>query len=296
MAWIDSFLEYLRCERNYSSYTVRVYGDDLKQFEEFFGGLDCQLSWNNLDSDVIREWIVKMMDDGQQATSVNRRLSSVRSFYKFLLKRGLVVIDPARTVQGPKKKKALPYFLREKEMDRLLDETTFPEGYEGVRDHLILAVFYHTGIRVSELVGLNEADVYLDECVLRVTGKRNKQRIVPFGDELKTCFVHYLAVRDEFIRDIGEEHAFFLNKKRTRISVSQVQAIVRRNLALVTNIKKKSPHVLRHTFATSMLNNGADLESVKELLGHESLSTTEIYTHTTFEELKKVYKQAHPRA
>lgn len=296
MAWVDSYLEYLRCERNYSSYTVRVYGDDLNQFETFFKELDGQLSWENLDSDVIREWIVKMMDDGQQATSVNRRLSSVRSFYRYLLKRGLVTIDPARAIQGPKKKKTLPYFLRENEMDRLLDDIRFPDGYEGVRDHLILSVFYHTGVRVSELVGLNESDVYLDESVLRVLGKRNKQRIIPFGDELKTCFVRYLAVRDEFVGDDKREHAFFLNKQGKRITVSQVQAMVRRNLALVTNIKKKSPHVLRHTFATSMLNHGADLESVKELLGHESLSTTEIYTHTTFEELKKVYKQAHPRA
>lgn len=296
MAWVDSFLEYLKCERNYSSYTLRVYGDDLKQFETFFKELDSQLSWNNLDTDVIREWIVSMMDDGQQATSVNRRLSSVRSFYKFLLKRGLVAVDPARTVQGPKKKKTLPYFLRENEMDRLLDEIKFPDGYEGVRDHAILSVFYHTGIRVSELVGLNEGDVYLDECVLRVLGKRNKQRVIPFGNELKACLVRYRAVRDEFVGDMAGEHAFFLNKKKLRVSVSLVQAMVRRNLALVTNIKKKSPHVLRHTFATSMLNHGADLESVKELLGHESLSTTEIYTHTTFEELKKVYKQAHPRA
>lgn len=295
MAWVDSFLEYLKYERNYSSYTVKVYGDDLHMFETFFKELDSQLSWDSLDSDVIRQWMVRMMDEGQQPASVNRRLSSVRSFYRFLLKRGCVERDPARTVSGPKKKKTLPYFLRENEIDRLLDSTLFPDNYEGARDHLILAVFYHTGIRVSELVGLNVADVYLEERTIKVLGKRNKQRVIPFGDELASFLNAYLEIRAEYLHGT-DENAFFLNQRQKRIGVGQVQQMVRKNLALVTNIKKKSPHVLRHTFATSMLNHGADLESVKELLGHESLSTTEIYTHTTFEELKKVYKQAHPRA
>lgn len=295
MAWVDSFLEYLKIERNYSSYTIRVYGDDLRMFETFFKELDSQLSWTSLDMDVIRQWMVHLMDTGQEPASVNRRLSSVRSFYRFLLKRGLVERDPARMVQGPKKKKALPYFLRENEIDRLLDGMYFSDDYEGVRDHLILAVFYHTGVRVSELVGLNEADVYLSERTIKVLGKRNKQRVIPFGEELAQMILPYQAKRQEYLAG-KDEKAFFLDRRGNRIRTSQVQAMVREKLSLVTNIKKKSPHVLRHTFATSMLNHGADLESVKELLGHESLSTTEIYTHTTFEELKKVYKQAHPRA
>lgn len=295
MAWVDSFLEYLKIERNYSSYTIRVYGDDLRMFETFFKELDSQLSWTSLDTDVIRQWMVHLMDTGQEPASVNRRLSSVRSFYRFLLKRGLVERDPARMVQGPKKKKALPYFLRENEIDRLLDGMYFSDDYEGVRDHLILAVFYHTGVRVSELVGLNEADVYLSERTIKVLGKRNKQRVIPFGEELAQMILPYQAKRQEYLAG-KDEKAFFLDRRGNRIRTSQVQAMVREKLSLVTNIKKKSPHVLRHTFATSMLNHGADLESVKELLGHESLSTTEIYTHTTFEELKKVYKQAHPRA
>lgn len=295
MAWVDSFLEYLKIERNYSSYTIRVYGDDLRMFETFFKELDSQLSWTSLDTDVIRQWMVHLMDTGQEPASVNRRLSSVRSFYRFLLKRGFVERDPARMVQGPKKKKALPYFLRENEIDRLLDGMYFSDDYEGVRDHLILAVFYHTGVRVSELVGLNEADVYLSERTIKVLGKRNKQRVIPFGEELAQMILPYQAKRQEYLAG-KDEKAFFLDRRGSRIRTSQVQAMVREKLSLVTNIKKKSPHVLRHTFATSMLNHGADLESVKELLGHESLSTTEIYTHTTFEELKKVYKQAHPRA
>lgn len=295
MAWVDSFLEYLKIERNYSSYTIRVYGDDLRMFETFFKELDSQLSWTSLDTDVIRQWMVHLMDTGQEPASVNRRLSSVRSFYRFLLKRGFVERDPARMVQGPKKKKALPYFLRENEIDRLLDGMYFSDDYEGVRDHLILAVFYHTGVRVSELVGLNEADVYLSERTIKVLGKRNKQRVIPFGEELAQMILPYQAKRQEYLAG-KDEKAFFLDRRGNRIRTSQVQAMVREKLSLVTNIKKKSPHVLRHTFATSMLNHGADLESVKELLGHESLSTTEIYTHTTFEELKKVYKQAHPRA
>ena len=240
------------------------------------------------------EWIVSLMDKGYASTSVNRKLSSLRSFYKFLLKKKVVLVDPLRKITGPKNKKPLPSFLKENEMNRLLDDTDFGEGFEGCRDHLIIEMFYATGIRLSELIGLDDKDVDFSASLLKVTGKRNKQRLIPFGDELKEGMLEYVNVRNEQVLESGG--AFFVRKNGERLYKNLVYNLVKRNLSKVVTLKKRSPHVLRHTFATTMLNNEAELGAVKELLGHSSLATTEIYTHTTFEELKKVYKQAHPRA
>lgn len=291
----DSFLDYLRYERNYSPRTVRCYQDDLNAFEAFYKGLDDQLTWECVDQDVIRQWMVSMMKQGNKETSVNRRLSAVRSFYRYALKRHLLEKDSSHLVQGPKKRKPLPYFLKESEMERLLDEGSFPDGFDGVRDRLILSMFYQTGVRLSELTGLNMDDVDEINSQIRVFGKRSKERIIPFGDDLLELIRQYIELRAPYATS-SDFPAFFITRRGTRISNALVAEKVRTYLAQVTTLKKRSPHVLRHTFATVMLNHDADLESVKELLGHESLSTTEIYTHTTFEELKKVYKQAHPRA
>lgn len=291
----DSFLNYLRYERNYSPCTLRSYEDDLNAFEAFYKSLDDQLTWECVDQDVIRQWMVSMMEQGHKETSVNRRLSALRSFYRYALKRHLLEKDPSHLLQGPKKRKPLPYFLKESEMDRLLDDGIFPDNLDGVRDRLILSMFYQTGIRLSELTGLNKEDVDEARSQIRVFGKRNKERIVPFGDDLLRLIKQYVELRASCVEQSGSP-AFFVTKKGTRVSNAFVAGKVRNYLAQVTTLKKRSPHVLRHTFATVMLNHDADLESVKELLGHESLSTTEVYTHTTFEELKKVYKQAHPRA
>ena len=218
----------------------------------------------------------------------------MRSFYRFALKRNLVKKDPAHGVVGPKKSKPLPQFVREGEMDRLLDQLQWGNEYKDVRARTILLLFYEAGLRRSELTGLNDADVDFGTRQLKVTGKRNKQRIIPFGEELAETLSQYMAIRDE---QFGKgESAMFLDDKGKRMTGDQVYAIVRKNLSLVTSLKKRSPHVLRHTFATAMLNNGAGLESIKSLLGHESVSTTEIYAHTTFEQLKRIYKEAHPRA
>ena len=179
-------------------------------------------------------------------------------------------------------------------MDRLLDECSVNEGFEGVRDRLILEMFYATGMRLSELIGLSDADVDLSAKLLKVTGKRNKQRLIPFGEELWTDLLGYIKLRNETLPDRDE--ALFVRKDGKRMYPGLVYKLVKRNLSKVATLKKRSPHVLRHTFATAMLNGNAELQAVKELLGHESLATTEIYTHTTFEELKKVYEQAHPRA
>jgi integrase/recombinase XerC len=291
---IDSFLEYLRLERNYSERTIVSYETDLREFEEYFQEVDAGLDFKKIDADIVRRWMVHLMDEGRAATSVNRKLSTLRSFYRFLLRRKEVVINPMLKVVGPKKKKPLPFFVREKDMDRLLDESLFEEGFEGCRDRLILEMFYATGMRLSELIGLNDADVDLSARLIKVTGKRNKQRLIPFGNEMEEDLLIYIKVRNETLPE-GTK-AFFVRKNGMRMYPLQVYRLVRKSLSKVVTLKKRSPHVLRHTFATAMLNGKAEMRTVKELLGHESLVTTEVYTHTTFEELKKVYELAHPRA
>lgn len=294
MLLTDSFLDYLRYERNYSDDTVKAYGEDIRQFQEF-GGEDVGLqSPSEVVVDVVREWMIHLMNLGYATTSVNRKLSSLRSYYKYLLRKGEVKVDPLRKITGPKNKKNLPVFVKESEMNRLLDDEDFGEGFEGCRDHLVIAMFYATGMRLSELIGLDDGDVDFAASVIKVTGKRNKQRLIPFGEELRAEMEAYVKQRDESVP--VRSGAFFVRKTGERLYPNIVREIVTRNLSKVVTVKKRSPHVLRHTFATSMLNHDAELGAIKELLGHESLATTEIYTHTTFEELKKVYNQAHPRA
>ena len=294
MLLTDSFLDYLRYERNYSDDTVKAYGEDIRQFQEF-GGEDVGLqSPSEVVVDVVREWMIHLMNLGYATTSVNRKLSSLRSYYKYLLRKGEVEVDPLRKITGPKNKKNLPVFVKESEMNRLLDDEDFGEGFEGCRDHLVIAMFYATGMRLSELIGLDDGDVDFAASVIKVTGKRNKQRLIPFGEELRAEMEAYVKQRDESVP--VRSGAFFVRKTGERLYPNIVRKIVTRNLSKVVTVKKRSPHVLRHTFATSMLNHDAELGAIKELLGHESLATTEIYTHTTFEELKKVYNQAHPRA
>ncbi|MBQ8889027.1 MAG: tyrosine-type recombinase/integrase [Bacteroidaceae bacterium] len=292
--WIESFLEYLRLERNYSEKTVVSYGIDLREFEGYFKKVDAEMDFTAVGADVVRNWVVHLMDEGRAATSVNRKLSSLRSFYRFLLRKKVITVNPMAKVVGPKKKKPLPSFVREKDMDRLLDGLTFEEGFEGRRDRVILEMFYATGVRLSELIGLDDVDVDLSARLIKVTGKRNKQRLIPFGDELAEDLLIYIKVRNETFPN-GTD-AFFVLKSGKRMYPMWVYRLVRRNLSKIVTLKKRSPHVLRHTFATAMLNDCAELRAVQELLGHESLMTTEVYTHTTFEELKKVYELAHPRA
>ena len=294
---IDDFLNYLRYERNYSERTVQSYGKDLRAFESYFKNSKKHVpSWESVDSDIIRDWMEHMMDKGNNASSINRRLSALRSFYRFALSRRLIVKDPAHGLTGPKKSKVLPQFLRENEMDRLLDDVLGDvDDYNKVRARTIIMMFYSTGMRLSELVGLEESMIDMDACQLKVTGKRNKQRIIPFGEELKTELMRYMRMRNEQFPD-AQTSALFLTDNGQAMNSEQVRYLVRKHLSMVSTLKKRTPHVLRHTFATSMLNHDAGLESVKKLLGHESLTTTEIYTHTTFEQLKRVYEKAHPRA
>ncbi len=290
---ISEFLDYLQYERNRSECTVKNYGADLRAFQSYVKELGEEVSWQTVDADLIRDWMESMMDKGNSATSINRRLSSLRSFYRFAMARGRVEKDPAYHVKGPKKAKTLPQYLREEEMDRLLDDEYWDEGFTETRGRTIILTFYSTGIRLSELTGMDVGSVDFRAGQIKVLGKRNKERIVPFGNELRETLQRYLKARQEVARP-GTE-ALFVSDKGYRMEAWQVRNEVRRNLSKVSTMKKRSPHVLRHTFATAMLNNESDLKSIKELLGHESVSTTEIYTHTTFEQLRSVYERAHPR-
>ena len=291
---IDQFLSYLRYERNRSPLTVRWYEESLRDFETYIRGVDDYLSLSTVDADVIRGWVERMMDEGKKPATVNRGLSAVKTFYRFALSRKLVEKDPAHGIIGPKKSKPLPQYVREGDMNRLLDEYLQGNEFNKVRARTIIIVFYETGIRLAELIGLNDEDVDFDSMQLKVTGKRDKQRIVPFGAEMAEALQQYMALRDTEVE--RQEPGLFLSNKGRRVSREMVRNLVKQSLSEVTTLKKRSPHVLRHSFATAMLNNGAGLESVKKLLGHESLETTEIYTHTTFEQLKRVYNEAHPRA
>lgn len=291
---VKRFIDYLRYERNYSKKTILEYQADLADFEEFFKKTDQDLAWQNVDGDIIRMWMEEMMDRGCTARTVNRRLSAVRSLYKFLLAHGFVDKDPARAVIGPKSEKPLPTFVKEDDMQRILDPAMWNmSDFENVCERILILVFYETGMRVSELVSLTDDMVDFVNMQLKVTGKRNKQRIIPFGEEMKKELLYYIKVRNESV--VRHDGYLFVNKKGFGLNRRAVEYRVEKNLSRVCTQKKRSPHVLRHTFATSMLNHGAGLESVQKLLGHESVATTEIYTHTTFEKLKEIYKTAHPR-
>ena len=291
---IDQFLNYLRYERNRSPRTVLTYEINLRDFETYIQGVDDCLSLDTVDTDVVRNFMEHLMDKGRKPASVKLALSAIREFYRFALLRGLVAKDPAHCVTGPKKDKPLPQFVRESELNTLLDELLVGDSYNIVRARTIIILFYETGIRLAELVGLDDNDVDLEKMQLKVTGKRDKQRVIPFGEEVATMLRQYLLLRDNEME--RRTTALFVGRNGERVTRGSVQALVKKYLSEVTTVKKRSPHVLRHSFATAMLNNGAGLESVKKLLGHESLNTTEIYTHTTFEQLKRVYNDAHPRA
>ena len=290
----DQFLQYLAHERHYSALTVLSYEQDLRAFEDFFTHIDSQLSWETTDSNIIRAWMESMMDKGHKATSINRRLSAVRSFYRFALSRGMVECDPSHGIAGPKRSKPLPKFVREQELNRLFDDVPWTDDFKDVRARTILLTLYSTGIRLAELIGLEDGSVDVRGRQMKVTGKRNKQRIVPFGDELAETLTHYLEIRGQQVP--SRSAAFFTTKEGMPLTRWQVEYEVNKHLKRVSTQKHLTPHVLRHTFATSMVNHDAQIESVRRLLGHESMGTTEIYTHTTFEQLKKVYNQAHPRA
>lgn len=291
---VDSFLQYLQKERKYSLNTVQAYENDLLEFSEF---CEKRLSKDVLSVGVsdVREWIVEM-SDGSGAVgvrTVKRRISALRSFYKYLRREGLVSKNPAAVLVLPKASKPLPKFFREEEMGRLLDDVMTGDEFQDRRDKLIIDLFYQTGVRVSELVEIKDSDIDMGRGMLRVFGKRRKERLIPIGGKLLKEIEAYKAKRNT---EVGKTSDLFVRKNGEKMYRRGVYDVVHRSLTKVSSLKKRSPHVLRHTFASTMLNNGADIYAVKALLGHSSLAATEVYTHSSFAKLIKTYKTAHPRA
>ena len=291
---VESFMRYIRYEKNYSSHTVISYENDLKQFRDFVERETGSFDPTIVDRDIVRNWMVALSSDGIAVSSVKRKLSALRSFFKYLKKEGKITESPLCLISLPKAGKKLPVFVREDQMDCLIDDVEFGDDFNGVRDRLILLMFYSTGMRRAELIGLEDNDVDFFNSLIKVTGKGDKQRLIPFGEELRDLMKAYLEVRG---REVGRVlPAFFVRDNGEPLYPSLVYKIVKRYLSIVSALSKKSPHVLRHTFATSMMANGADLSAVKALLGHSTLSSTEVYTHVSSLEIMKNYKQAHPRA
>jgi integrase/recombinase XerC len=295
MKFKESFLQYLQIEKRYSIHTVRSYKNDLDGFSLFLDSIGQSSDPTLVTSHDIRGWIVSMLDNKISTTSVHRKISCLRVFFRYLRKEGYMKSDPLEKVVLPKRKKTLPVFVEEGAMNILLDGDLFGEGFSGIRNRTIIEMLYLTGMRRSELIGLRLGDVDLAEGTVKVTGKRNKQRIIPLVKPFTSRLEEYLRARHELSAPNIDDW-FFVTDKMDRLYDKFVYNIVRNFLSMVTTVDKKSPHILRHTFATHMLNRGADLNSIKELLGHANLSATQVYTHNTFEKLRKIYKQAHPRA
>lgn len=290
---IEEFLKYLQYEKKYSTHTVFAYERDLNQFISALK-IDKDSGIPDIESADIRYWISELMDEGLSPKSVNRKLSTLKSFFKFLQRKQHLVNNPVLLVSGPSVSKRLPRFVRESELDNLLNCVDFGSGFEAERDKFIIELLYGTGIRLSELIGLKINDVDLSAAVIKVTGKRNKQRLIPLNNTLLKTTRNYLALKQELFGN--NNNALFVTVKGAQTYPKLIYRIVKKYLTMVTTQSKKSPHVLRHSFATVLLNKGADINIVKTLLGHANLSATEVYTHNTFDELKKVYNEAHPRA
>lgn len=294
MATVDKYIEYLRYEKNYSSHTEISYYTDLVQFKNFIETYYPEVELESVDGDIVRAWIISLMESKTSARSVNRKLSSLKSFYRYLQKMEQITMSPLKKISGPKAKKPIPSFVNYSDMEKVLDLEVQDNDYESFRDKIILELFYVTGMRRAELIGLTDKDVDLYAGNIRVTGKRNKQRIIPISKNTIALIDSYIEIRNNNFEN--QTAAFFVKKDGEPIYPMLIHRVVSSHLKWIPTLAKASPHVLRHSFATGMLNNGADINAVKELLGHSSLASTEIYTHTSFDELKKIYNKAHPRA
>jgi integrase/recombinase XerC len=297
----DNYIDYLRFEKRYSAHTILAYHTDLDDFTKF---LNLHYSITDLllaDHNLIRSWLISLIDRKISTRSVNRKLSTLKSFYRYCQKQGLLVVNPMLKVVAPRVTKHLPVFLTRDNLDNLLNTVEFDAGYEGCRDKMIIILFYATGIRRAELVHINITDLDLNTGTLKVLGKRNKERIIPIGENIIIQLKEYLTIRDTFLNekhpvDQNNIHTLFVTLKGLAVYPRLIHNIVHKYLSEVASNSKLSPHVLRHSFATHMLDDGADLYAIKEILGHSSLAATQVYTHNTIEKLKSIYKQAHPRA
>lgn len=293
---LSSFMSYLEYEKRYSLHTCSAYRVDLEQFLDFVNNDFGVEEVKTISEQMIRTWLASLMDEGLASKSINRKTSSVKSFFKYLSRQGLISKNPSLKIQGPKQNKRLPVFIEESKMELItnieLDETSFV----GFRDQLIVELFYSTGIRRAELINLSLSQIDFNLGQIKVLGKRNKERILPLLPHLLSSIEKFMALREKQFEEASKTEWLFLTEKGKKMYPKLVYRIVNSYLSTVSTQDKKSPHVLRHTFATHMLNNGADLNAVKELLGHASLAATQVYTHNTIEKLKKVYQQAHPKA
>lgn len=293
MGYQESFIDYLKYEKRYSPHTVVAYKNDLDQFVDYCTILVGDFNVKEIDSKTVRNWVINLMENETSPRSVARKVTTLKSFFKYLLKEQIVENNPAVNIPLPKTRKKLPYFVDENQLNSLLDDGFFENDFKGTRDKLIIALLYGTGIRLAELMNLKDSDINKKESELKVLGKRNKERVIPYPKSLNNLIDNYVEIRNREI--VSNTSMFFVTKKGKPVYEKLIYRVVKNNLSKVTALEKKSPHVLRHSYATHLLNKGADLNAVKELLGHANLAATQIYTHTTFEKLHNIYKQAHPR-
>lgn len=291
---IDPFLNYLRDVKRYSVHTLLAYQEDLDQFLKYCGTINDIRGFQDITPKIVRDWIVIKMSEGMKPATVKRKLSVLRTLFRYLMREGVLQEDPSEIVIAPKQGKRLPVFVPDYQMDEMLDAPELQGGFSELRDRLVLLTAYYTGMRRSELVGLRIRDIDFSGKSLVITGKGNKQRLVPLADELAEDMKCYLELRRETV--ITEHGYFFVTDKGKPVYDKFIYRLVKKYLGMYTTLSKKSPHVLRHTFATQLLNNGACIEAIRELLGHSDLAATQIYTHNSFENLIKVFNQAHPRA
>ena len=293
----DAFIEYLSYEKRASKLTVDAYQRDLRQFFTHIEKEQGISALKEVTTEVIRAWILTLLEDEQvSARSVNRKISALRAFYRYEMKQQRIEHDPTAALQSPKFKGQLPEYVDQHDMEKLFNDELFTDNFEGKRDRLVLEMLYATGIRLSELLNLHRDDLNLEGKTIKVLGKRNKERIIPFGNQLLEILTSYLNFYENNFAEANGNYYIFVTANGKQLYPKAVYRIVHKYLEMVTTISKKSPHVIRHTFATHLLNNGADLNAIKELLGHSSLSATQVYTHNSIEQLKSIYKQAHPRA
>lgn len=291
---IQPFLDHLRFEKRYSQHTLISYQTDLEQFFAYLASQFDAPAVPAITAMFIRSWLAEMKEEGLESRSLNRKISALKSFFKFQLKNGVIQQSPMTTIVSPKLNKRLPAFVEEKDMKTLFDYVAFSDDWKGRTEKLVLQLFYSTGMRLSELIGLKESQVDGSLKQVKVLGKGNKERIIPVSAELMQSIKTY--IKDKPVQEEERQPRLFLTEKGKPLQPRQVYSFVKQHLATVTTIQKKSPHILRHSFATHLMNNGADLNAVKELLGHSSLAATQVYTHNTIEKLKEVFKKAHPKA
>jgi integrase/recombinase XerC len=292
---IQSFLSYLTFQKRYSRHTIISYQNDLSGFFDFIESQFGSTLLTDINPSFIRSWLADLKQSGMESKSLNRKISTLKSFFKYQLKQGILVSSPMSTIISPKVKKRLPQFVAEKDINTLFNYVEFPETWEGTTHRLILALFYNTGMRQAELVNLKESQIDKSNKSIKVLGKGNKERVIPVSTELMVLIQGYISRKRTGFNQFDSE-ILLMSAKGKRLYPKYVYNVVRHYLTTVTTIDKKSPHVLRHTFATHLMNNGAELNAVKELLGHSSLAATQIYTHNTIEKLKDVYNKAHPKA